>query len=205
MTRDDDVELIEQTTPFQGYFRIDRYVLRHRRFDGGWTGPLSREVFERGHAVAVLPYDPVRDRVVLLEQFRVAPYVMGDHPWLIEIIAGIVEDGEIQDAVAHREADEEAGLTIQALKPIMEYYTSPGGTTETIKLYAGKVDSTHATGLHGLAHEDEDIRVFTLPTDEALAWLKAGRINNSPAIIALQWLALNRAGLRREWGDQDAG
>lgn len=199
MDRDDDVELISRETPFQGYFRIDRYTLRHRTFDGGWTGPLTREVFERGHAVAVLPYDPRRDRVVLLEQFRAAPYVEGDHPWLIEVVAGIVEDGEDAETVAHRESQEEAGLTLQTLKPIMTFYTSPGGTTETIKLYVGRVDSTHATGLHGLADEGEDIRVFTWTVDEALAELARGRITNGPAIIALQWLALNRVGLRKAW------
>ena len=112
------VELIERTTAFEGYFRIDRYELHHQLFAGGMSDPLTREVYERGHAAAVLPYDPQRDAVVLIEQFRIGAYAAGREPWLIEIVAGIVEAGETSSDVAQRELHEEAGLSAAALEPI---------------------------------------------------------------------------------------
>ena len=99
----DDVEILERSTPFQGYFRIDRYHLRHRTHDGGWTAPMSREIFERGHAVGILLYDPRQDRVGLIEQFRPGALAAGWHPWLIEVVAGIIDDGETPEAVAVRD------------------------------------------------------------------------------------------------------
>jgi len=198
---DDDprVQVCEKTTPYRGYFRIDRYRLRHRRFDGGWTGVMSRECFERGHAAAVLPYDAARDAVVLIEQFRVGAYAAGLDPWLTEIVAGIIEPGESPQDVARREALEEAGCRIRELALIGRALVSPGGTSEIIHLFCGQVESAGLGGLHGLDHENEDIRAFVLPFAEALAELEAGRIVNAPAIMALQWLALNRDRLRRAW------
>ncbi len=198
MDRDNDVELIEKETAYQGYFRIDRYTLRHRKYDGGWTRPIERELFERGHAVAVLPYDPVTDTVLLIEQFRVAPYAAGDHPWVLEVIAGIVEEGESQEDVARRESLEEAGLAVEDLAPIIDYYVSPGGTTESIKIYLALADLSHAGGVHGLDQEDEDIKVLTISFGDAMNALNNGRIVASPAVIALQWLALNRNRIREQ-------
>lgn len=196
----DDVALLEKTTAFQGYFRIDRYRVKHRLFRGGWGRPITREVLERGHAVAVLPYDPVRDKVVLIEQFRIAPYAFGDKPWMYEIVAGIIEPDEAPDEVARRELKEEAGLeTAAALEPILRYYTTPGASTETCQLYAARVDASAAGGVHGLPDEDEDIRVFALDFAEAMRATTDGRIIASPPLIALQWLALNRDALRRKW------
>ena len=196
----DDVALLEKTTAFQGYFRIDRYRVKHKLFRGGWSRPITREVFERGHAVAVLPYDPVHDQVVLIEQFRIAPYAAGDKPWMYEIVAGIIEPDEAPAEVARRELKEEAGLeTDTALEPILRYYTSPGGSTETCQLYAARVDASAAGGVHGLPDEDEDIRVFALDFAEAMRATADGRIVASPPLIALQWLALNREALRRKW------
>jgi len=197
---DKDVETVERRTVYDGYFRIDRYRLRHRLHAGGWSGEMTREVFERGHAVGVLPYDPVRDEVVLLEQFRVGALAAGWTPWLIEIVAGIVEEGETAEDVARREAMEEAGCQVAELVHLHDYLVSPGGTSESVTLFAGRVDSAGAGGIHGLDHEHEDIRVFTLPADEALDLLARGSIRNALAVIALQWLALNRNELRKKWG-----
>ena len=193
------VELIERETPYQGYFRIDRYVLRHTLFAGGVSEPLTREVFERGHAAAVLPYDPVRDEVVLIEQFRIGAYAAGRDPWLVEIVAGIVEDGESPRDVALRELGEEAGQTADLVEPIGEVMLSPGGTSETIALFCARTDASGAEGIHGLADEHEDIRVTALPFADALAAVDGGDIVSAPAIIALQWLALNRDRLRERW------
>jgi ADP-ribose pyrophosphatase len=195
--RQRDVELLHRETVFQGYFRVDRYRLRHRLFGGGWSRPLQRELFERGHAAAVLPYDPQRDSVLLIEQFRIGPYAHGGSPWQIEIVAGIIHDAETAADVARREALEEAGCSIgPELLPIAAYYMSPGAVSEHLTLFCAPTDLTGAGGIHGVADEDEDIRVHVLPFATALEWLAAGRIQNSPAIIALQWLALNRARLR---------
>ena len=195
----DNVEIIEKTTPFQGYFRIDRYTLRHRRHDGGWTMPMTREIFERGHAVSVLLYDPVRDEVGLIEQFRPGALAAGWHPWLIEVVAGIIDDDAAPQAVAIREAQEEAGVTIGDLVPVCKYLVTPGGSTETMEIYCARVDAASLGGIHGLEEEGEDIRVFSVAADEAIGWVESGKAVNSCIIIALQWLALNRQKLIARW------
>ncbi len=194
-----DVEIIERGTPYQGFFRIEAYRLRHRRFEGGWTDVMTRELFERGQAAVVLPYDAVRDRVVLIEQFRIGAYAAGLGPWLIEAVAGIVEPGETPEAVVHREALEEAGCRITALESIGRVLPSPGGSSELLHLYCGRVDSEGVGGVHGLDHEHEDIRVFALPLEKALTRLARGEILSANAVMTLQWLALNRARLREAW------
>ncbi|MBL8704739.1 MAG: ADP-ribose diphosphatase [Rhodospirillales bacterium] len=194
-----DIEIIEQKTVFQGYFRIDRYRLRHKLFAGGWSGEVMREIFERGHAAAVLPYDPVRDTVALVEQFRIGALSAGRDPWMIEVVAGIIDAGETPEEVVRREAIEESGVTLTALAPMLTFLASPGGTSETCALYCGRADLSQAGGIHGLPEEHEDIRVLVLPADEALALLAHGKVENATAVIALQWLALNRDRLRLDW------
>ncbi len=196
---DEDFQLIEKTTPFQGYFRIDLYRFRHRLFAGGWSGEVRREVFERGHAVVVLPYDPERDAVVMIEQFRIGATAAGMPMWQLEVIAGIIDKGETPEAVARREAREEANCEVLDLIPIYHYLASPGGASESVRLFCGRVDSRGLGGVHGLPHEHEDIRVEVVPFAEARARLEGGRIGNAPTIIALQWLILNRELLRRRW------
>ncbi len=194
-----DVELVEKTRPYDGYFHIDVYRLRHRRFGGGWTEVMSREMFERGHATVVLPYDPARDAVVLIEQFRIGAYAAGLEPWLIEPVAGIVEPGETPEAVARREAIEEAGCELAELEPIATVMPSPGGCSEILHLFCGRVDSAGVGGIHGLEHEHEDIRAFVLPLDDALKRMAMREYNNASMVITLQWLALTRQRLRKKW------
>ena len=195
----DGVELLDKSERYSGFFRINCYRLRHRLFAGGWSGAIEREVFERGHAVGVLPYDPVADSLVLIEQFRIGALVAGMSPWLIEVVAGIIEEGEAPEEVARRETREEAGLEIQALMPMCRYLVSPGGSSESVRLYCGRVDSRGAGGIHGLAEEHEDIRVDRLPYGEAMRLLEEGRVTNSVSLIALQWLALHRDRVRAAW------
>jgi len=196
---DPRIDILSRTTPYRGYFRIEKFRLRHRRFDGTWSEAMEREVFTRSPAAGVLPYDPARDAVVLIEQFRVGAYAAGVEPWLIEVVAGIVEPGETPEEVAHREAVEEAGCQILALETIARVLPSPGGDSELIDLYCGRVDSSGVGGLHGLDHEHEDIRAFVLPFAEALARVTKAEVTNANALIALQWLALNRDRLRQAW------
>ncbi len=195
----DGVEILEKTTPFQGYFRVDRYQLRYRRFDGGWSEPVKREIFERGHAAGVLFYDPDRDEVGLIEQFRPGALAAAWHPWLIEIVAGIIDAGETAEGVARRESAEEAGIDVAELVPIYRYLVTPGGSSETMALFCARIEAPHFRGLHGLQAEGEDIRAFTMSAEDAFQWVADGRIANSMTMIALQWLALNRDRLRARW------
>lgn len=196
---DQRFEILGKEIGYQGFFRLERYRLRHTLFQGGWGGELTRELLERGHAAAVLLYDPERDGVVLIEQFRIGALDAPGGPWLLEIVAGIMDEGETPEAVARREAMEEAGCPVLDLIPVCEYLVSPGGTSERIMVYCGRVDASKADGIHGLAEEGEDIRVQVVPYAEALAMLHSGRINSASPIIALQWLALHREEVRRHW------
>jgi ADP-ribose pyrophosphatase len=196
------VEILDRTICYQGFFRIDRYRLRHRLFSGEWGPELVREVFERGHAAAVLPYDPQRDEVVLIEQFRVGALGGSDDPWLVEIVAGMIEPDETPEAVVRREAIEESGCHIAELVPICDYFVSPGGTTERLALFCGRVNASEAGGTHGLAEEHEDIRVVVMAAAEAFEQISSGGIKAAAPIIALQWLQLNREALRRRWGSR---
>ncbi|OYD25526.1 ADP-ribose diphosphatase [Oceanimonas baumannii] len=187
-----DMQIVAEENGYKGFFRLLKVRLRHRLFAGGWGPELTRELFDRGHAAAVLPYDPVRDEVVLVEQFRVGAIHHGDSPWLLEVVAGIVENGESEEAVVRREAQEEAGLTLGRLTRAMSYFSSPGGCSERITVFVGEVDATQAATYAGLSGEGEDIRVHCLPRAQAMQWLADGRIDNAASVIALQWLALNR-------------
>ncbi|WP_299392023.1 NUDIX domain-containing protein [Pelagibius sp.] len=196
---DERIEIIERTTPFKGYFQVDRYRLRHRKFDGGWTDEMAREIFERGHAAAVLLYDPKMDHVVLIEQFRLGAHTAGLEPWLIEVVAGIIDPGETAEAVVRREAVEEAGCEITALHPIGQFLATPGGSSESLVIFCGRVDASKAGGIHGLDHEGEDIRVLPMSRAAAEQKLAEGAILNMTAVLALQWLALNYTELMRIW------
>jgi ADP-ribose pyrophosphatase len=198
---DEGLRLLGRETVYRGFFRIDRYRLRHRLYSGDWSDEITREVFERGRAVGVLLYDPLQDAVVLVEQFRLAAHLAGYPAWQLEIVAGIVDgEGERDAAVAAREAREEAGLAVDgALLPIHRYLTSPGGTTETVTLFCGRVDSRRAGGVHGLAAEGEDIKVVVRSYREIMRSLRAGEIHNGFTLLALYWLAARRRYLRRCW------
>ncbi|MED5524741.1 ADP-ribose diphosphatase [Gallaecimonas pentaromativorans] len=194
-----DVEVKEKQPLYRGFFTMMRYVLRHRKFDGGWSPWLTREVFERGHAAVALPYDPRTDEVVLLRQFRIGAMATSQDPWLYELVAGIIEEGESPEEVAVRETAEESGLTVGRVKPVLSYLASPGGTTERLHIFAVEVDASKAQGIHGLDDEGEDIAVCRLPRQQALAMLEQGQIDNAASVIGLQWLALHVEELRALW------
>ncbi|HEY0635764.1 MAG TPA: ADP-ribose diphosphatase [Gammaproteobacteria bacterium] len=194
-----DVEILERRVTHQGFFRMEKFRLRHRLFCGAMSEPISRELFERGHAAALLLYDPWRDTVVLLEQFRIGALDIPGGPWLVEIVAGVIDKDETPEQVARREAVEEAGCAVQEMEFICEYLVSPGGTSERISLYCGCVDSRGVGGIHGLAEEAEDIRVSVVPFSLVWQWLEQGTINSASPIIALQWLCMHRESLRQRW------
>ena len=187
----DDVKILKEENLYKGFFKCNKYTLKHKLFAGGWSAVIQREFFERGHAAALLPYDVKNDKVVLLEQFRLGAMGTKQSPWLFELVAGMIEEGEVTEEVVKREAFEEAGLTIGKCKFITNFLVSPGGTTEQIDLYVANVDSTLANGLHGLEEEGEDIRVHVVSRETAYQWVVEGKINNATTIIGLQWLQLN--------------
>ena len=196
---DRQVELIEKTTAYKGWAKVDRYRLRHSLYRGGMSGPVERELFERGHAVAVLLYDPAADALVLVEQFRVGAFAAGQPAWLVETVAGIIDEGEAPAEVAARECREETGLEARDIFHVCDYLPSPGGCSEVISFHCGRVDSRGAGGVHGLAEEHEDIRVLVVPAAEAVAWLDSGHIRNAVTLVALHWFARNRDRLRERW------
>ncbi|WP_165392181.1 NUDIX domain-containing protein [Pseudomonas tructae] len=193
------VEIADQVICYKGFYRLDKLRLRHELFAGGMSREISRELFVRHDAVCVLPYDAVRDEVVLIEQFRVGAVGKVENPWLIELVAGLIDKDEQPEEVAHREAEEEAGLVFSTLWPMTRYFPSPGGSDEFVHLFLGRCSSEGAGGLHGLEEEAEDIRVRVWAFEDALQAVRDGKIANAATIIALQWLALNRAEVRGLW------
>ncbi len=189
--------LINQETLYQGFFKIDLCRIKHELFAGGEV-EVVRELSHRGNAVAVLLYDPVNDKVVMVEQFRIGAIEDQESPWLLEVVAGIVEADESINDVARRECKEETGLEVHAFDRIHTFYPSPGGCSEVIYLLCGLVDSEQAEGIHGVADEGEDIRVKVLDFEEVSNLLGTDRVSTAIAIIALQWLQINRERLRIE-------
>ncbi|SEQ40655.1 ADP-ribose pyrophosphatase [Ectothiorhodospira magna] len=194
-------EILKSEDLYRGFFRLRRLRIAHGRFAGGDPLVIEREVLDRGHAVGVLPYDPLRDEVLLVEQFRVGAVDSPHGPWLMEIVAGVMDTGEQAEAVARREAMEEAGCQLQALIHIHDYHSTPGGCSERIALFVGQADLSDVGGIHGLAHEGEDIRVHVLPAEEAFDRLDRMQVDNAMTLIALQWLRWHRASLRDRWSD----
>lgn len=188
-----DVDIVKKTRKYQGFFALDEYQFCHKLYRGGYSEILTREVFERGDAVAILPYDPTTDSVVLIEQFRPGALRCESGPWQLELIAGMFDADEQPIEVAVREAKEEADVIVlpSNTTKIMTYLSSSGGMSESIHLYCASIDSANIGGVHGLASEGEDILVHVMPRQEALRMLNNGKIPNAATIIALQWLELN--------------
>jgi len=194
-----DIEIIARERVYEGFFSIEQYRFRHRLFNGEMSGEVRREIFERGHAAVLLPYDAQRDEVVLVEQLRIAALDTSPTPWLLEMVAGIIEEGETPEQVARREAQEEAGINVGRCKPVLNYLSSAGGSSERLWIMVGEVDASSAHGIHGLADEHEDIRVHVVSREQAYRWVEEGIIDNAASVIALQWLALHHEALRKEW------
>jgi len=193
------IEVDQRETLFDSFLRVDRLKLRHSLFAGGWSELITRELILRPRAVGVLLFDPAQQQVVLVRQIRVGMLDEGQNPWLLELVAGMVESGEEPIEVAARESLEEANTKPQDLLQICEYYNSPGISNERITLFCGRVDATQAGGIFGLDAEHEDIEVVVLSLADALAKVASGEINNAMSIIALQWLQLNQTMLEESW------
>jgi ADP-ribose diphosphatase len=195
-----DVRLLQDEVVYAGYFKIRKVSLQHRRFDGSWSEPVVRELFERGDAVGVLPYDPVSDSVILIEQFRPGAMRGNASPWMLELIAGIVDSGEQDESVAHREAMEEAGCTLSSLEPVATVFPSSGACTEQVRLFCGRLVSAEVGAIRGLAEEGEDILVHQISRADAMQLLADDKVPNGHTLIALQWLCIHGDQLRERWG-----
>ena len=193
-----DVEVIRSDIAYQGFFTLLTMRLKHRLFGGGWSDEITRELLDRGDGSAAVLYDPENDLIGLVEQFRIGALKAEESPWCLEVVAGMIKEGETPEEVVEREILEETGLSDVQLLPITSYYSSPGGCTELIHLFCGLCDLSHAGGVHGLLSEHEDIllRVFSATT--VFPVMLRGRANNSATLIGLQWLSENRSRLRKQ-------
>jgi len=194
-----DLTIVKKEVIWQGYFRMIKYYFTHALFSGGTSEVIERELFERDTAVAVIPYDPVTDEIVLVEQIRVGTFGHDVNPWMIELVAGMIEEGELADDVAVRELTEETGLSCQRLEKVMSYLVSPGGTSEKIDLYIAQVDAASASKIAGLEEEGEDIRTLRLSVSEVIEQLHQTSFQNGVTLVGLQWLALNHQRIKKEW------
>ncbi|NEX45522.1 NUDIX domain-containing protein [Pseudotabrizicola algicola] len=193
-----EVEVVARRQPYAHFFAVEEYDLSFRRFDGSMSAVVTRAAFVSTDAVTVLPYDPQRDRVLLVEQWRAGPFARGDgNPWQLEAIAGRIDAGETPEETARREAEEEAGLTLGPLRRVAEYYPSPGAKTEFLYSYVAQADLPDGTGgVFGVADEAEDIRTHIVSLDQALALVESGEIANAPLALSLLWLARERERFR---------
>lgn len=195
-----DVTVVARSQPYANFFAVEEYDLSFQRFDGTRSGVVKRAAFVSGDAVTVLPYDPVRDRVLVVEQFRTGPYARGDvQPWQIEPIAGRIDPFETAEQAARREAVEEAGLDLGALLPVGGYYPSPGAKTEFILSYIALTDLPDSAAiLGGEASEAEDIKGHILSFDAFSDLVARGEGGTAPLLISYYWLDRERARLRAE-------
>ncbi len=192
----DDYRIEKQETVFQGFFRISRMLISHRLFGGGWSAPLTRELFQRGDAVGVLLYDPTNNLVGLVEQFRVGALQEQLGPWQYEVVAGMIGPCQTPIEVAIRECEEEAGIKVANLIPICDYLVSAGGTDEKMHMYCGLVDLVGREGVFGLDTEGEDILLQVWPYEEVMQAQSEGVLNSAAVTVALLWLQLNSQKLR---------
>lgn len=192
------VTVAARREPYAQFFAVEEYDLSFQRFDGSRSPTVTRAVFISGDAVTVLPYDPVRDRVLVVEQFRTGPFARGDNQsWQIEAIAGRIDAGETPEEAARREAVEEAGLTLGALLPVASYYPTPGICAEFLYSYVAITDLPDgAAGVFGVEGEAEDIRGHLIGFDDLMALVASGEVSNAPLIMTAFWLHSRRAGMR---------
>jgi ADP-ribose pyrophosphatase len=200
-----DVSVKPVKNLYKGFFQVDLYQFEHALFAGGKSELISREILERGDAIAVLPYDPVSDTVLLIEQIRIGAIKSKHSPWLLECIAGMTDGSDDYESVVKKEAYEEAGLNLTELEFMLSYLSSPGGTTERLHLYLARADLSEVeSGVYGLETEGEDIKTHVLSVDDALTRLNNGEMDNAATVICMQWLALNHEKMKHKWTDSSS-
>lgn len=179
-------EILNKVTAYDGFFKIIKLEIQYELFSGAMSKSIVRELFERGHSVAILLHDVALKRIILVKQFRVGA-VNDENPWLVELPAGMIEANEAPEDVATRESQEETGLLPTKLHQICEYYNSAGGSSEKTTIYYVQVDSSNVAEFAGLATENEDIKVLAVPEQEFIASVKGGEYKTSSLLIAGHW------------------
>lgn len=192
-----DVNITRRERVWEGFFKLDNLKLKHALFNGGWSAEFTREILDKGHGAAAIVYDPAQDLIGLVEQFRVGALESEHGPWCLEVVAGMIEEGETPEDVIRRELIEEAGIEADSIHPITQYYSTPGGCSEVIHLFCALADLTNKEGVFGLEYENEDIYFHTLPANEVFATMYNSKVNNAASLIALQWLQINREKLTK--------
>lgn len=200
---DYEVDELDQESVYEGFLRLKSHRIRHASFNGGWCEPIVRERLEELSAVSVLLYDPHRDALVFVEQFRIGLLGQVDRPWTLETVSGFCDrEHEPPEEVALREVGEETGCEASNLTAIGSFFVSPGISVEQIHLYCAQVDSRNARGVHGLAHEGEEMQVCVMSRADALGEL-FGRLCSTSVLIAVQWLEANLQRLLDQWASSD--
>ncbi len=196
-----DLDIIKRESLYDGFFKIHCLTLKHQLFEGTVSKVFERELCIRNDAVGILLYDPNLQKLALVEQMRIGAVDRLQSPWMLEVVAGMIDkDGESQSSVAIREAKEEANLDVLAIEPMLDYFVSPGGSTEFFSLFLGEVCLDGVIGgIFGLAEENEDIKLHVVTVDETMTLLNTGKINNAMTLIALQWFALNKEAIDKQW------
>ncbi|QLD33804.1 ADP-ribose diphosphatase [Mannheimia varigena] len=192
----EDLQIVNKETVYKGHFELQKITFRHKLFSGEMSGDVVRELLIKGEAAALIAYDPKLDNVVLVEQVRIGAYDSSQKksPWLLELVAGMVDKGNEEPAeVAIREAKEETGLEVSEVQHALSVWDSPGGQLERLHLFFGLIDSSKVKSgeVHGLLEENEDILVHVVSREQAYQWVEEGKIDNVIAVIGLQWLQLN--------------
>lgn len=201
MVNPEKVEITDRKVAYNGFLTLEHYQLKHQCYDGSWSKTLHRELILRDRSAAVLPYDPVNDCVVLIEQFRVGAMSLAAGPWLWENIAGMLDAGESAETCVRREALEEAGCHILELMPVHEFLLCPGMSSEVTHLFLGRIESDYKGGFYGCSDEGEDIRAEIYSFDSVMAMMAAGKIVSVVTLLALQWLQINHQRIRMQWSD----
>lgn len=194
-----DVEVIREETVWNGFFKMYEIHLKHKLFAGGWSNEIARELFHRGQAAGCVIYDPQHDLIGLIDQFRIGALDSEYGPWCLEVVAGMLEEGETPEELILRELEEEAGVKNPKLIPITSYYSTPGGCSEKINLFCALCDLSNSGGLHGLDSENEDIFLHIFPATTIFDVMLRSRMNNAATLIALQWLQLHREELKAKF------
>ena len=186
---------------YKGFFSVEEHDLSYRKFNNQQSSILTRSALISSDAVIVLPYDPVNDRILLIEQFRVGPYIKGDeNPWVLEPIAGLIDEGETPESAGIREAEEEAHLEIKRLELVARSYPSPGISTEFFHQYIGIVELLDSSDLiAGLSSENEDIRSHIFEYEQFFEMIESGKVKVGPLILLGLWLSKNRTRLRKKY------
>ena len=186
---------------YKGFFSVEEHDLSYRKFNNQQSSILTRSALISSDAVIVLPYDPVNDRILLIEQFRAGPYVKGDeNPWVLEPIAGLIDEGETPESAGIREAQEEALLEIKRLELVARSYPSPGISTEFFHQYIGIVELLDSSDLiAGLSSENEDIRSHIFEYEQFFEMIESGKVKVGPLILLGLWLSKNRNRLRKKY------